>query len=350
MNTALVKNSDQNQLKDYIGTRIDNFLADKKARSENTYINYKIDIEQFFYFLFKRHYSFLTVQDLENITSDDLVTYRVALKGEGKVNSTLNRKIASVRKLFGFLEATYPNIRKAIFNVVEKMKENDTSSYGVLTWEEGTNMVKLAKTKKNGDKLSLMIELAIITCYRLNVLLELTLDQIHIDNKGGQDYHVIKVIDKGEKHEKPISPKMFERLTEIATSNNEPLFPFTVHTIGRRFKQLVEEMQLDQRRNIKFHSLKKCGVNFVFDSTGDIMMAQKQGNHKSANTTMKSYLEHKTDYSQMPSYTMDMEIDLQSLEELSKEELLQLITNSTTGTQLELLRKLKDMQPITGSN
>lgn len=340
MNTAIKQNNDQNQLKDYIGNRIDTFLDDKKARSENTYTNYKIDIEQFFYFLFKRHYSFLTVQDIENITSDDVVSYRVQLKQEGKVNSTVNRKIASIRKLFGYLEATYPKIRKAIFNVVEKMKENDTSAYGVLTWDEGTQMVRLAKTKKDGDKLSLMIELAIITCYRLNVLLELNLNNIHIENKGGQDYHVIKVVDKGEKHNKPISPKMYERLLEIATDNNEPLFPFSVHTIGRRFKDLVEEMELDQRRNIKFHSLKKCGINFVFDSTGDIMMAQKQGNHKSANTTMKSYLEHKTDYSKMPSYTMDMEIDLKPLEQLSKEELLDLISKATTGTQLELLRKI----------
>jgi integrase len=339
MNTAIKQNNDQNQLKDYIGNRIDTFLDDKKARSENTYTNYKIDIEQFFYFLFKRHYSFLTVQDIENITSDDVVSYRVQLKQEGKVNSTVNRKIASIRKLFGYLEATYPKIRKAIFNVVEKMKENDTSAYGVLTWDEGTQMVRLAKTKKDGDKLSLMIELAIITCYRLNVLLELNLNNIHIENKGGQDYHVIKVIDKGEKHNKPISPKMYERLLEIATDNNEPLFPFSVHTIGRRFKDLVEEMKLDQRRNIKFHSLKKCGINFVFDSTGDIMMAQQQGNHKSANTTMKSYLEHKTDYAKMPSYTMDMEIDLKPLEQLSKEELLELISKATTGTQLELLRK-----------
>lgn len=350
MNTVIKQNNDQNQLKDYIGFRIDNFLNDKKARSENTYVNYKIDIEQFFEFLFKRHYSFLTVQDVENITSDDLVAYRVALKSEGKVNSTLNRKIASVRKLFGYLESTYPKIRKAIFNVVEKMKENDSSAYGVLTWNEGTDMVELAKSYKDGEKLSLLIEMAITTCYRLGVLLELTLDQIHIENKNGQDYHVIKMIDKGEKHDKPISPKMYKRLEALATSKNEPIFPFSVHTVGRRFQELVKEMKLDERRNIKFHSLKKCGINFVFDSTGDIMLAQQQGNHKNANTTMKSYLEHKTDYSKMPSYNIDMEVDLKPLEQLTKEELLELITNSTTGTQLELLRKLKEIQPIIGNN
>lgn len=343
MNTAINQKNDQNLLKDYIGHRIDTFLDDKKARSENTYINYKIDVEQFFNFLFKRHYTFLTVQDLENITSDDIVTYRVALKREGKANSTVNRKISSVRKLFGYLEATYPKIRKAIFNVVEKMKETDTSAYGVLTWEEGTNMVKLAKEKKDGEQLSLLIELAIVTCYRLSALLELTLDHIHIENKGGQDYHVIKTIDKGEEHNKPISQKMFERLSSLVTTNDQSFFSFSVHTVGRRFQELVKEMQLDQRRNIKFHSLKKCGINFVFDSTGDIMLAQKQGNHKSPSTTMKSYLEHQTDYSKMPSYTMDMEVDLSPLQELTKDQLLELITNATTGTQFELLRKLNTL-------
>jgi integrase len=340
MNTAFKQTNDQNQLKEYIGTRIDNFLNEKKGRSLNTYTNYKIDINQFFQFTFKREYKYLTVQELENVTSDDVTAYRIALNEEGKANTTINRKIASVRKLFGYLEATYPKIRKAIFNVIDKMKENEASSYGVLTWEEGTEMINLAKTYKDGEKLSLLIETAIITCYRLDALLRLTVDNIHTETKDGVDYRVIKMIDKGEKHIKPINDNLYNRLVAIAEDNQTPFFDFTIHTIGRRIKALVEEMGIDSRRNIKFHSLKKCGINFVFDSTGDIMLAQQQGNHKDAKTTMKSYLQHKTDYSKMPSYTMGTEIDLSPLEDLTKEQLLELIANATSGTQLELLRKL----------
>jgi integrase len=340
MTTAFAHKNTENQLKDYIGYRIDNFLNDKKARSENTFKNYKIDVEQFFHYLFGRHYSYITAKEVESITSDEIIEYRLKLQEEGKANATINRKITSVRKLFSYLEATNPNIRKAIFGVIDKMKENDTVSYGVLTWEEAVEMVSLAKTYKEGEKLSLLIELAVKTCYRLRALLEITLDHIHIEEKNGQKYHVIKIVEKGEKHIKPISENVYNRLEEIAVDRKQPIFDFSPHTIGRRFQSLTEQMKLDQRRNLKFHSLKKCGINFVFDSTGDIMLAQQQGNHKSATTTMKSYLEHKTDYSKMPSYTMGESIDLSLLEDLSKEELLELIKSATSGTQLELLRML----------
>jgi integrase len=339
MTTTFAHKDLGNNLKDYIGFRIDNFLNDKKARSENTFKNYKIDIEQFFQFIFDRHYSYISVEEVESITSDEIIEYRLKLQEEGKANATINRKITSVRKLFGYLESTNPKIRKAIFGIVEKMKENDTESYGVLSWEESQEMLKLAKTYKDGEKLSMLIELAVKTCYRLRVLLDLTLDHIHLEEKGGQAFHVIKMIDKGEKHNKPISKEVYNRLVALSSNPNEPIFNFSPHTVGRRLNDLVTEMKLDLRRNIKFHSLKKCGINFVFDSTGDIMLAQQQGNHKSASTTMKSYLEHQTDYSKMPSYTMGESIDLAPLEELSKEQLLELIKGATSGTQLELLRR-----------
>jgi integrase len=343
MNTAFAHKNTENQIKDFIGFRIDNFLNDKKARSENTYKNYKIDIEQFFNFIFNRHYKYLTAQDIESITPDEIVEYRLKLQEEGKANATINRKTTSIRKLFSYLEATNPNIRKAIFGIVEKMKENDTESYGVLTWEEAQTMMELIKKYKDGDKLSLLFELAVKTCYRLRVLLDLTLNDIHVEEKNGQKFHVIKMIDKGEKHIKPISEGVYNRLVAMATNKTESIFDFSPSTVGRRFQMVVEEMELDARRNIKFHSLKKCGINFVFDSTGDIMLAQQQGNHKSASTTMKSYLEHKNDYSKMPSYTMGESIDLEPLNELSKEQLIELIKNATSGTQLELLRKAKEL-------
>lgn len=342
MTTTTARKNNENNLKDYIGYRIDNFLKDKKARSENTYTSYKIDIEQFFQFIFRRDYSFITNQEMEKLTADDILEYKIALQETGKANTTINRKITSVRKLFGYLEATNPNIRRAIFNVIQKEKENETASYGVLTWEEAQEMMQLAKKQKDGDNISMLIEVAVKTCYRLRVLLDLTLDHIHTEQKNGQEYHVIKMIDKGEKHEKPISDDVYNRLVASVSSKNERIFNYTPMTIGRRFQLIVDEMKLDVRRNIKFHSLKKCGVSFVFQSTGDIMLAQQQGNHKNPATTMKSYLEHKKDYSQMPSYTMGESIDLSPLAELSKEELLELIQKTTSGTQLELLRKINE--------
>jgi site-specific recombinase XerD len=329
-------------LKNYIGQKVDNFLNDKKARSVNTYKNYKIDIEQFFQFFFDKEYKFVTMEELESLTADDMIKYRNKLIESGKVHSTVNRKIVSVKKLFTYMEATNKQIRSAIFNVVEKLKENDTKSYGVLTWEEGQEMMQRALRLKDGDRFSLLIEVAIKTCYRLDALLELTPNHIHLVSQKGQEFHVIRIIDKGEKHEKSISESLYNKMMQFVSSQDEKFFTWSKHTVGRRFQSLVEEMKLDVRRNIKFHSLKKCGINFVFDSTGNVMLAQKQGNHKSPTTTMKSYLEHNVDYAKMPSYTMGDKIDLEPLNELTKEQLMELIGQAGSGTQLELLRLLNN--------
>lgn len=349
-NTALAPKMTETALKNYIGKKIDNFLKDKRSRSENTYKNYKIDVEQFFMYFFNRDYAYITMEELENLTSDDIVEYRTALVETGKANATINRKIVSIKKMYAYLEASNPNIRKAIFNVAEKLKENDTQSYGVLTWDEAQVMMQLAKEKKDGERFSLLIEIAVKTCYRLRALLEITPNHIHQVEQNGETYNVIRIIDKGEKHEKAISKDLYDRLMSSVEKNDDTFFPYTVHTVGRWFNTLVEEMKLDERRNIKFHSLKKCGINFVFDSTGNIMLAQKQGNHKSASTTMKSYLEHNVDYSQMPSYTMGDKIDLEPLKDLTKEQLLELIGKVSSGTQLELLRTLKNIQEKNGNN
>jgi integrase len=324
--------------KDYVYSKIEKFLNDKKANSINTYRNYKVDVKDFCLTVFNKEVEYVTNFDFENTTIDDIIEYRALMHDEGKSNTTINRRINTVKTLFCYLEAGNSNIRSSIFNVVKKLKEHH-NGYGVLTWEEATEMFRLAKETKNGERLSILFELGVKTCMRLNALLTLTSDNIIQREQHGNKIWVVETIDKGEKHIKPISDDLYNRLNSIY--DGERYFNFYPHLIGKHIKQLSDQMGLDPRRNIRFHSLKKCGINFVYDATGDIMAAQLQGNHKSPVTTMKSYMEHKKDLSQMASYTMGEAIDLSKLEELTKEELLEAISKMSSGSQLELLRKIK---------
>jgi len=321
----------------FIKEKVINFLNDK---SENTALNYKVDINQFTQYFFKKDWECVLEEELEKIEANDIVTYKNWLR-EQYSNSTVNRRINSMKSIFGYLEADNPKIRKAIFKVTKSLMENP-DSYGSLTWEEVCEMIERAKKYPDGEEFSILIEVAVKTCIRLSALLSLTWEQIYDKNQKGENIKVIEVIDKGQPHIKPISEKLYQRIETL--KGNEVVFRhFHPHKVGKYIEKLCKEMNISEKRNIKFHSFKKAGINYVFDTTGDIMLAQQQGNHKSSTTTMKSYLQNKEDLRDIPSYTMGEDINLDDLNNLSKEQLLEAINKLRSSSKLELLRITKEI-------
>ena len=334
--TPLNNEAEVHQLR-YASKKIENFLNDK---SVNTAINYRIDINQFTQFFFKKDLEYVLEDELEKLEADDVITYRNWLR-EKYANATVNRRINSMKSLYGYLEASNPLIRKAIFNVAKSLMENP-NSYGSLTWEEVQEMAERANKLTDGHEFSVLIEVAVKTCIRLSALLNLKWEQIYDKNQKGEDIKVIEVIDKGQPHLKPISEKLFERISTL--KGNKKVFQhFHPHKVADHLAIICKEMNINEKRNISFHSFKKAGINYVFDTTGDIMLAQQQANHKSSATTMKSYLQHKEDLRDIPSYTMGEEISIDNLNNLSKEQLLQAIDKIKSSSKLELLRIVKEL-------
>jgi len=326
-------------IKYYIKGELENFL---KSKSENTAKNYLGDIKQFCLYMFKKECQFVTVEDLASITGDDLVCYRNHLQ-ESMKGTSANRKIKSVRSFYKYVEADHPDVRTAIFNKVEKVKENDKKGWGELTLEEVNEMIQRVKSYNNGDELSVLFEVAFITAIRLDALLTLNYEEnVFLKNEDGKNIWVIDVIDKDKKHIKSISNDLKSKLDSLGRFGRERVFGnLHEHKVGDAIRSLVVEMGIDPRRNIRFHSFKKASINFVLDMTGDIKQAQLHGNHSSAKTTLDSYVRRSNKLSAQPSYYIGTELDTSPLNELSKEELLSLIENSSVSTKIELLNKIK---------
>jgi integrase len=325
----------------YIEGDYNSFLEDKKANSYHTFKSYRGDLKQFFDIMYDKEPKFVTLEDLEKTTGNDITSFRLKLRSKYPINKTVNRKVNAVKSFFKYMETDNENVRSAIFNKTKKLKETNSSQWGILTYEEVLEMIDISKGFEHGDQLTLLIELGFKTCIRLDALLTMTWGNIHKRHQHGKDIWTIEVIDKGEEHVKAIADNVKERLDSLrwSSSNEEKVFKnWHEHKVGDAIRKMCKEMNIDPRRKIRFHSLKKAGINFVFDSTGDIMMAQKQGNHKSAKTTIDSYMKHKEDLTSMPSYTMGEEINLSSLTEMNKEDLLELIQKSSATTKLELIR------------
>jgi integrase len=348
----MLTNKKFESLKHYISDEFEGFLAQK---SKNTAKNYRGDLNQFFNFMFEKDAKFVTIEELATVTGSDVVSYRNKLESKqvekGKKGSkvtakqkgtTANRKITAIRTFFKYLEADFPEVRSAIFNKVEKVDTHDKRGWGELMLNEVNEMVEKVKKYDDGKELSVLFEVAFITAIRLDALLTATYNEnIYHINEDGNDIWVIDVIDKDKRHVKSISDELKAKLDSLGHFGNVNIFKnLHEHKVGDAIRDLVKEMNLDPRRNIRFHSFKKASVNYVLDITGDIKQAQLHANHSSATTTLESYIRRSRKLTSQPSYYMDKGVDTTPLHELSHEDLLKLIEKSSIGIKAELIRNI----------
>jgi site-specific recombinase XerD len=325
-----------------------NIGANDVDKLEGTAAEYNRDINRFFKMMGKQIET-LTIPQLD-MNRSDIERFQVQMTKLGYKSSTINRNTGSLKSLYNYFEENrykykdqdneWVYIKGNMVNV-DDLELNDQESYGIFTNEEVQRMIKLAKDLPNGITKSLAIELASVTSFRIEAVTNIK----HTDFRFENNTWVAKVIDKDKINEKSINTDLFERMmanmVSLQLTNDRQLFNLTSKTLERTIKTLTEKLGLDQERNLTFHSLKKYGMREVYDITGgDFMAVKGQGNHESFETSQKYYLEFSKDYSTMPSLLIGQTIDMQPLQELSKEELLKLIESCGRGLQYQLLNKL----------
>lgn len=327
------------------------FLETKALNSTNTASSYEADIKQFFRAVRYKALEMLTIEDLI-ITVDDVEAYQLQLAknndiayndGKPYAPSSIARKISSVKKLYSRLEAKDLPVKEAWFNV-DKIK-GESESYGVLSWEEVLDMIELVKDEKKGDIKASLMETAVITCFRQNSLLNLTWD--NIENIDGVWVLCAEeeAIGKGKQiSKKPITDELHDRLMGLKKKHKDRrIFPLEKKTVVVMMQRLRGKLKLDD--DITFHSLKKCGINEAYEiSGGDIMAVAEQGDHKSFGTTMKHYMKKKKKFSEMVGLKIGQKVDISSLENLTQEQLMKLVQQSSRNVQIELMNNLKKIQ------
>lgn len=316
-----------------VHNKVATYIKKKARKSEKTAQAYEADFRQFCKIALGKELEYLKDEDLA-IDTEIICKYQDLLCEKYK-GTSVNRKMSAIKSIFEYLAIDNKNIRMEVFNAVETLPKF-TNHYGVLEKEEVDQMIELAKELPNGEEKSALIWLAFQTGIRLNALLNLKWEDI----KRIQNVWVVTVYDKGNKYdEKPIPDALYARLSAFR-GDGEKVFNMTPKTAERTIKTLCERMGIDADRNITFHSLKKAGINYILDITGDIDLAAKFGNHKTIQTTYESYANRKKDYAEMPSYTIGQEIDTSALDNLTKEQLLEIIRSCKDATKIEIMSKL----------
>lgn len=333
---------------------IKNFLRRKGVESKNTLEAYTKDINDFFMAMHMKEIDELTVYDLI-FEREDIETYQTFLKNENYNGASVNRKVATIRSLFNHFQSNnyfYYNtegrkvmITGNMFTDLDNLSTNDSEGSGMLYDNEVKMMLEKAKSLPNGVEKSLALELLSVTSFRVDSIVKLKFSNFR-NEKGTW---IIRIVEKQKVNEKPIRTDLYERIVNENNKrqdlmyDNDKVFSFkSTKTIDRTVDELVKLCGIEVERKITPHSFKKYGMYEVFLITnGNFEEVANQGNHSSYETSQKYYLQFRKDFSAMPCLMIGQEIDFTKFEEMSKEDILNLIKNSSRGVQFQLLSQIK---------
>lgn len=333
----------------------DYYNAFMSKYGEGTRKAYRTALNLMSNYFYGKDMEFLTLTEIRNITMLDVMSLNGWLNEEvtdgngGKKRkykiSTVNKHINGMKSFFRFLNREFSDISDAVFgNIDLDNPEKDREGYGGLSWEEAEALWEFAKhnLRDKSTKMSMLIKLACVTSIRAEALINTTWSESwRTKNERGVVINYIDVIDKGKRHKKPVSEKFYNELREALTEDK--MFDgLTKDNINELLKRCVIGVGIDERRKIRFHSLKKAGVMRALELTDNMYKAKEQGNHSSMATAEKFYLDYKESLADMVSYSIEEKVDIkQDLQDYTKEELIMAISKMREVSQKELLNILE---------
>jgi integrase len=322
------------------------WLNSLKRESDKTAVNYEIDIRQFFKIMINKDIENLKPEDLK-FRANQINRYIEHLKDDlGYANSTINRKINSLKSLYKMFERNEYDVNINIFNI-KPLSLHDQKSYGNLLPHEVIKMIDIVQYTRKGLMKSVFIQTAATTAFRLSALLSITWKDLQQEN--GVWY--LEAIDKGKKRvKKSIDDYLYQRIQSLKdeyeyTGEDDNIFKLDKKTVNKMMNDLCEKLEIDPERNITFHSFKKFSMDAAWYITKDVKKVATHGNHSSFSTTLKSYLDKNIKLEEQPSYLIgqqllnNKEAKIEKLNELSKEELINIIKECSLSTQMEILNK-----------
>lgn len=305
--------------------------------SENTVLTYKKAVEDFFLTTRNKKLVELTESDL-NYTMSEVESYQTELRKKYKA-STVNTKMSAIKKTMDKLEGYGLSVNSKAFDV-ERYTEHDSLSYDAMTTDEVLKAIQLVKTTRKGMEKALFLKVAFATAFRKESIQNLKWSDIQYE----KDYWTIKTLGKGNKWDKKkISNTLYSDLMKFkqTVDYGEKIFKLSRNTIDGMMKLIKENIDFGDRY-IVFHSIKKSSIEEVGLLTNyNLKAMQAQGNHSNVTTTLNSYLSAKK-IDEMVAVDPTEKIDLSKFEELTKEQLIDLIKKSDRIMQIKLLQMMED--------
>lgn len=156
-----------------LAERFFEYLEKEKRMSKNTLEAYRRDVLEFSKFEKERG-----IPDLRQTPGTEVVAFLLKLKNEGKSAATVNRKLASVRAFFNYLQAKEEISVNPALNIKSPRIERKALEY--LTVEEVDKLLSLPDDSLRGIRDRAILELLYATGIRVTELIEANLEDLNM--------------------------------------------------------------------------------------------------------------------------------------------------------------------------
>lgn len=265
------------------------YLRIDHNRSNNTVISYQRDL-----MIFKQFLEAEKITSFDVIERKDIQYFLVFLTQKGYAASTQNRMISTLKQFFNFLliEQVISNSPMTLIQSGKKPKKLPK----VLSFEQVEQFIQAPDvTTMWGIRDCAIIELMYATGLRVSELVQLTLNQVHIE------MGFVQTVGKGDKERivpiGEIAQEWLERyLQEVRPafqkkSSNTPYFflnergkKFTRQGIWKNFNKYAKIAGIDQEM-LSPHVLRHSFATHLLENGADLRLVQELLGHSDISTT-----------------------------------------------------------------
>ena len=263
------------------------YLKHEKRLSDNTINAYEIDIKEYSIFLNKYHH----IDNVEDITKDDIEKYIQSLKRNNMSKNTISRKISAINSFHKFLKLENVIDNSLNLNVRKPKKERKLPV--VLSVEEVNRLIESIDTNTYiGKRNRAMIELLYSSGLRIQELLDINIKDLHLKEaylnvigKGNKE----RIVPLGEMAVIAIRDYIEHARSYIAGTDSKLLFyNYKGDKLSRQgfYKYLVKQAnEAGIEKVISPHTLRHSFATHLLENGIDLRIVQELLGHEDIETT-----------------------------------------------------------------
>ena len=270
------------------------YLKIEKNRSDNTIRSYQTDIELLFEFLTSRGLS-----SFKEIQTDFIKEWIVSLKKNNISNTTISRRISSIKVFFNFLvknnlieinptlKIIAPKLNKVLPNILgQKQADQLLTQAAIYEVEEESQEVRIRDYA--------ILEVLYSTGIRVSELVGLDVEDINFSNL------TLKVLGKGKKERfvpfgiparEAIDKYLKDSRNSFNDKNSQALFlglrgkRLNVRQVRRILNKAMD--QIENSKEVSPHDLRHSAATHMLEAGADLRIVQELLGHSSLATTQK---------------------------------------------------------------
>ena len=242
----------------------------KKFLERNQYLR----SYQRYYFAVQHLVKFFYNTQLSDITADSIEDYKMSRKRQGVSNSTINRELSCLKRMFN-LAMRWGDGKVNPVDDVDRLEEPPGRTR-FLKEHEANNLLECCN-----DYLKPIVFTAINTGLRLNELLSLTWEDVHIDNVI-EPFIEIRMTKNNKKRFIPLNKDMTVILKSL--TKNHPKYVF-IGSKGKPLKSVKKPFQTALIKagiqDFRFHDLRHTFASLFLMNGGDLLTLKELLGHSS---------------------------------------------------------------------